>query len=100
MDRNVNRRNAAERAAINAPIQGSGADIMKLAMLDVTREMKKRRLKSRMLLQIHDELIFEVPEKEEGEMRALLKDKMEHVVSLAVPLEVEIGAARNWKDAH
>ena len=100
LDRNVNRRNAAERAAINAPIQGSGADIMKLAMLDVTREMKKRRLKSRMLLQIHDELIFEVPEKEEGEMRALLKDKMEHVVSLAVPLEVEIGAARNWKDAH
>jgi DNA polymerase I len=100
LDKNVTLRNAAERAAVNAPIQGSGADIIKLAMLDVAREIEKRRLKSRMLLQIHDELIFEVPQKEEEEMRALLKEKMEGVVSLSVPLEVKIGAARNWKDAH
>ena len=89
-------REAAERMAINAPVQGSSADIIKIAMINLHREMEKRKLKSRMLLQIHDELLFEVPEGEVEEMRSLVAELMPRAFSLSVPLKVDIKLGRNW----
>lgn len=89
-------RAAAERMAINAPVQGTSADIIKVAMLNIFREMKKRELKSKMLLQIHDELLFEVPEGEIEEMRLLAKQLMTDAIKLSVPLEINIKLGRNW----
>ena len=86
----------AERAAVNAPVQGSAADIIKVAMVRLHAEMRRRGLKSRMILQVHDELVFEVPEDELAEMAALVRDTMEHAVELAVPLKVEVKAGTNW----
>jgi DNA polymerase-1 len=91
-------RQAAERAAINMPIQGSAADIMKLAMLDVDRRLRERGLRSLMLLQVHDELIFEAPVSEVDELRDLVVDAMMHVVELSVPMEVEPKAGQNWEE--
>lgn len=88
----------AERVAINSPIQGSAADIIKLAMIAIDKEMKSQKLKSLMLLQVHDELIFEVPENELSIMQKIVKEKMEGVVSLKVPLSVEVGFGVNWLD--
>ena len=88
----------ARRMALNTPIQGSSADIIKLAMIDIARELKKRELKSRMLLQVHDDLVFEVPREELDEIVALIKDKMEHACVLKVPLEVSVKAGPNWYD--
>jgi DNA polymerase-1 len=93
-------RGFAERNAINAPIQGSAADIVKIAMINVYREMKKQNLKSKMLLQVHDELVFDVLNSEKDVMEKIVKEKMEHAVSIGVPLEVDYKFADNWLDAH
>ena len=94
-------RENARRAALNAPIQGTAADIMKLAMNQVQAAIEEKGLKSRMLLQVHDELVFEVFPGESADLEALVQDKMSNVVSLSVPLEVQIGTGRSWdKAAH
>ncbi len=90
----------AERAAINAPIQGGAADIIKLAMNRVEKELPARGLKSRMLLQVHDELVLEVPDNEVEEVSGLLKKIMENVVSLKVPFVAEVGVGTDWAEAH
>ena len=82
--------------AINMPVQGTSSDIIKIAMINLADEMKKRQLKSRMTLQVHDELIFEVPEKEFEEMKKLVNEKMSSAVKLSVPLKVDIKSGLNW----
>ena len=96
--KNVNMRGFAERTAVNTPLQGTAADLIKLAMISIDQELRRRKLKSRMLLQVHDELVFEVPPAEGDEMNQLVRDKMENVYQLSVPLLVEIGAGPNWRD--
>ncbi len=93
-------REMAERTAINAPIQGSAADIIKKAMVEVQEAILSQKLSSMMILQIHDELLFEVPESEVETMKRLIRDIMENVVQLKVPLVVDIGVGRNWLEAH
>jgi DNA polymerase-1 len=97
---NWNRRSWAERTAINMPIQGTAADIIKLAMINIQKYIEENSLKTRMLLQVHDELIFEVHEDETEEVCPRLKELMETAVELAVPLKVDMGLADNWLDAH
>ncbi len=87
---------AAERIAINTPIQGSAADLIKIAMVDIYREMEKRALSSIMVLQVHDELVFEVPKKELDEMKELVKTRMEMAVKLCVPIKVIVKYGKNW----
>jgi len=89
----------AERAALNAPIQGSAADILKIAMLGVASDLHERGLSSRLLLQVHDELVFEVSEGELDELTAVVTDRMGQAADLAVPLEVQIGLGANWDAA-
>jgi DNA polymerase-1 len=98
--RSANRmvREAAERMAINAPVQGSSADIIKIAMIDLHRGMKKRNLMSKMLLQIHDELLFEVPESEVAEMKSLVSEIMPHAFELRVPVKIDIKLGKNWAE--
>ena len=98
-DRNYNLRAYAERTAQNSPLQGSAADLIKLAMVHAHRELHERGLASRMLLQVHDELVFEVPAAEVEVMRGLVRTSMETVVQLDVPLVVDIGVGPNWLDA-
>jgi DNA polymerase I len=93
-------RGFAERNAINAPIQGSAADIIKLAMVAVQREIQKAELKSKMILQVHDELVFDVHLSEKEKMYDLVKSAMESAVNLVVPMEVELQFGDNWLDAH
>ncbi|MEO9258095.1 MAG: DNA polymerase I, partial [Crocinitomicaceae bacterium] len=93
-------RGFAERNAINAPIQGSAADIIKIAMINVHNRMKKEKLNSKMLLQVHDELIFDVQIAEQEIMRDLVKTEMENAIIIAVPLIVDIDIAKNWLEAH
>lgn len=92
-------RESAERAALNAPIQGSAADIIKVAMIEVDRALKASGLRSRMLLQVHDELLFEVAEREREQLEALVRDKMGSAYPLSVPLEVAVGYGRSWDAA-
>jgi DNA polymerase I len=89
-------RQQAERIAINTPIQGSAADLIKIAMIDVYREIKEKGLSSLMILQVHDELVFEVPEKELDLMKSLVREKMENAVKLRVPVKVDIKYGKNW----
>jgi len=89
-------REAAERMAINAPVQGSSADIIKIAMINLHREMERRNLKSKMLLQIHDELLFEVPEAEVEEMKSLVTELMPRAFELCVPVKIDIKMGKNW----
>jgi DNA polymerase I len=96
---NRQRREMAERMALNAPIQGSAADIIKVAMLDVEKALDDAGLRSRMLLQVHDELVFEIANGERQALEDLVRDKMGHAVELAVPLDVSIGVGRSWHDA-
>ncbi|MGC3954217.1 MAG: DNA polymerase I [Propionicimonas sp.] len=96
---NRQRREMAERMALNAPIQGSAADIIKVAMLDVESALTKQGLASRMLLQVHDELVFEVAPGEAEALEALVRDKMGHAFDLSVPLEVSVGTGRSWHEA-
>jgi DNA polymerase-1 len=93
-------RGFAERNAVNAPIQGSAADIVKLAMVAVSKAMKEAKVRSKMILQVHDELVFDVHKDEQKIMKALVKEAMENAVSLSVPMEVEMELADNWLDAH
>jgi DNA polymerase-1 len=92
-------RENARRAALNAPIQGTAADIMKLAMTEIDRKMTEVGLKSRMLLQVHDELVFEVASGELETLKKLVVENMENVVELSVPLEVQLGLGRSWDEA-
>ena len=92
-------RAGAEREAVNMPMQGSASDIVKLAMLDVAVALRREKLHARMILQVHDELVFEVPEKEVEKTRAVVKHAMEAAAKIDVPLEVEIGVGENWVDA-
>lgn len=93
-------RGAAERNAINAPIQGSAADIIKIAMINIHRRMEKENWQSKMLLQVHDELVFDVPKAEVEALSAMVKEEMENAFSLEVPLLVEVGMGENWLEAH
>ena len=97
---NGNRRQGAERAAINAPMQGTAADLIKLAMIAVQNWLEKSALKSRIVLQVHDELVLEVPDDELNEVRLHLPRLMGHVAELKVPLVVEVGVGPNWEAAH
>jgi DNA polymerase I len=93
-------RGFAERNAINAPIQGTAADIIKIAMIKIHEQIKAKNLKSRMILQVHDELVFDVYKPELDEVKSIVKSCMENVIKLAVPLLVEMGVGDNWLDAH
>ena len=96
---NFMQRNFGERVAMNAPIQGTAADIIKIAMIGVNEEMKKRNMKSRLILQVHDELLIEAAESEVDEVKAILKDKMETAAELSVPLIADMHTGKNWYEA-
>jgi DNA polymerase I len=96
--KNATQRGFAERTAVNTPLQGTAADLIKLAMIRIDKEIMERRLTSRMTLQVHDELVFEVPESEVDTMKSLVREHMEQAHALAVPLLVEIGVGTNWRD--
>ena len=98
--RNWNVRGFAERTAINTPIQGTAADIIKLAMIDIAQWLREENLETRMVLQVHDELLFEVPEAEQDEIPGQIRQKMEQAYELSVPLKVDMGLAENWLEAH
>ncbi len=93
-------RGGAERNAVNAPIQGSAADIIKIAMININDKMKHKKYKSRMLIQVHDELIFEIYNPELNEMKKIIQQEMESAFTLNVPLVVDIGTGDNWYEAH
>ena len=93
-------RGAAERNAINTPIQGSAADMIKLAMIEIHRELADRKLKTRMILQVHDELVFDLYQPEQEEVTEFVEDKMKTAIPLEVPIVVEIGVGKNWLEAH
>ena len=102
---NINSRNAvirsvAERNAINAPIQGTAADIIKIAMIEIQKELINQNMQSKMILQVHDELVFDMLDDEKDKLIPLVKGKMEQVIDLGVPLEVDIGQGENWLEAH
>jgi len=103
--RDINSSNAtvrgfAERNAINAPIQGSAADMIKMAMINIHHEFEKNKLRSRMLLQVHDELVFDTHRDEIENVKSIVADKMKHALPLSVPIEVEMGTGENWLEAH
>jgi len=98
--RNAVVRGHSERNAVNAPIQGSAADIIKLAMIEVDRAMRAAKMKSRMLLQVHDELVFDAAQDELEALKSLVVEKMEAAVDLAVPMVAEVGTGDNWLQAH
>jgi DNA polymerase-1 len=91
-------RNFAERTALNSPLQGTAADLIKLAMINIDRRLEEEEFESKMILQVHDELLFEAPTKERAKLGKLVKEEMESVHKLAVPIVVEIGAGPNWRD--
>lgn len=95
---NPNLRGFAERTAVNTPLQGTAADLIKIAMVRIDAELRQKRMRSRMTLQVHDELVFEAPESEVEKLRGMVKEKMEKVHELKVPLEVEVGVGKNWRD--
>jgi DNA polymerase-1 len=94
------RRQAAERAAINAPLQGSAADIIKKAMIDIDIFLNKEMPEVKMIMQVHDELIFETPKKNSEEVLSIIKNMMEKAVELDIPLIVEAAIGTNWNEAH
>ena len=93
-------RGFAERNAINAPIQGSAADMIKVAMINIHNWMKKETLKSKMILQVHDELVFDVHQSEKEILQKKIPDFMKTAIVLQVPMEVELGFGQNWLEAH
>ena len=93
-------RGGAERNAVNAPIQGSAADIIKIAMINIHKKLKSENWQSKMLLQVHDELVFDVHNSELEKIQPIIKQEMEHAFQMIVPLEVEIGIGKNWLEAH
>jgi DNA polymerase-1 len=103
--RDINSANAtvrgfAERNAINAPIQGTAADMIKIAMINIYDEITRLKMKSRMILQVHDELVFDVYKKEIEDLRAMVDEKMKNAIRLDVPVEIEISSGGNWLEAH
>ena len=96
--KNPNQRGFAERTAVNTPLQGTAADLIKIAMIGIDEAIRERDLKSRMTLQVHDELVFEVPEAEVDIVRSLVREYMEQAHDLAVPLQVDMGVGPNWRD--
>ncbi|HEY6338821.1 MAG TPA: DNA polymerase, partial [Candidatus Sulfotelmatobacter sp.] len=96
--KNANQRGFAERTAVNTPLQGTAADLIKIAMIRIDAVLRERNLKSRMTLQVHDELVFEVPENEIEIMKSLVREHMEQAHALAVPLQVDMGVGPNWRD--
>jgi DNA polymerase-1 len=98
--RNAVVRGAAERNAVNAPIQGSAADIIKIAMINVYKKLEEGNYKSKMLLQVHDELVFDVYKPELDAMKSLIKTEMENAYKLSVPLDVDLDIGNNWLEAH
>ena len=98
--RNAMVRSGAERNAVNAPIQGSAADIIKLAMINIHKRFKKEKFKSKMLLQVHDELVFDAHKEEIEIIKPIIKYEMENAFKMAVPLDVEVGLGSNWLEAH
>lgn len=97
--RNPNARSFAERTAVNTPLQGTAADLIKMAMIRIDRELQKRGRQAKMLLQVHDELLLEAPPEETAEIKQLVKQEMEGVYTLEVPLIVDVGTGSNWRDA-
>jgi len=95
-NQNITIRQLAERQAINTPVQGSAADLIKLAMIDVQKEIENKKLESKILMQVHDELVFEFPKKEKESLRNLVKHVMEHALDLSVPIKVDIKVGKNW----
>ncbi len=93
-------RSEAERMAINTPIQGTAADLIKKAMINIHRRLNQNGLRTRMLLQVHDELVFEVPEEELDAVISMVREEMEGIYPLRVPLKVDINKGRNWDEAH
>ncbi|MFA9290829.1 MAG: DNA polymerase, partial [Solirubrobacteraceae bacterium] len=93
-------RGAAERNAINAPIQGSAADVIKIAMINIHHKLIEGNFKTKMLLQVHDELVFDVYKPELETIKTLVKTEMESAYSFQVPLEVDMGTGDNWLEAH
>jgi len=103
--KNINSQNAivrggAERNAVNAPIQGSAADIIKIAMINIHKKLNDGNYKTKMLLQVHDELVFDVFKPELEDIKTLIKTEMENAYTLAVPLDVDLGLGNNWLEAH
>jgi DNA polymerase-1 len=96
--KNANQRGFAERTAVNTPLQGTAADLIKIAMIRIDAALREQGLRSRMTLQVHDELVFEIPEDEVEAMQPLVREQMERVHELAVPLQVEMGVGPNWRD--
>jgi len=97
---NATIRQFAERMAVNTPIQGTAADLIKIAMINISTLLKKKRLSSYMIMQVHDELVFEVPSTEKHEVMSLVRKEMEEVIELNVPLKVDIASGKNWDEAH
>ena len=93
-------RGMAERNAINAPIQGSAADIIKLAMIGIHSEFKRLKLQSKMIIQVHDELVFDVYQPELEQVKEIARSQMEGAAALQIPLVVDIGVGKNWLEAH
>src|SRR5690606_8608 len=103
--RDINSQNAtvrgfAERNGINAPIQGSAADMIKIAMIAIHEDIKKAQLKGRMTLQVHDELVFDVPKDEVDMFKEIVESRMKNAIKMEVPIVVEIGIGKNWLEAH
>ncbi len=96
--RNPNQRGFAERTAVNTPLQGTAADLIKLAMIALDKEISRRNLRSRMTLQVHDELLFDVPPEEAEEMQTLVKHEMESVATFRIPIVADVGTGQNWRD--
>jgi DNA polymerase-1 len=99
-NRNQGKRQGAERAAINAPMQGTSADLIKLAMIRVQRELDERQLGAKLIMQVHDELVLEVPTAETDLLKQLIPECMAQVAELSVPLVAEVGVGANWEAAH
>ena len=97
--RNPSARGFAERTAVNSPLQGAAADFIKLAMVHIDRRLREQKYKSAMLLQVHDELVFEAPPDETQQLSAMVKHEMEQVYQLEVPLVADVGVGENWRDA-
>ncbi len=96
--RNPNLRGFAERTAVNTPLQGTAADMIKVAMIRIDEKLRAQKLQTKMTLQVHDELLFDVPEDEIDTVRTLVKQEMENVLELNVPIVVDVGIGQNWRD--
>ena len=103
--RDINSANAtvrgfAERNAINAPIQGSAADMIKIAMIGIHHDIKKQGLRAKMTMQVHDELVFDVPKEEVATLKKIVEERMQNAITMSVPIVVEAGTGNNWLEAH